>query len=303
MELKALEALIAVARTSSFSRAADVLCVTQPTVSKLIQQLEQGLGHALLDRNSRQVKVTEAGELVLAHAQAIFQNMDSMRQGLDELNGLMRGTLRIGVTPLSPSLFVPLLSAFKLRYPQIELQLFEDGSKGIEKSLLNRDLDFGGLLSPVCAQTFHHQRMIDDRLALVSPRHSCWRKQSDVRLSDLSEEPFILFSESYTLNQHILDACSSQGFSPQVVGRSGQISLILEMVHSGIGIALLPSTTLSRLDTSLVSVANLIEPALPWRTDMVWLKGSPDTPVKRKWLELFFAHYPPGATPPAHHTF
>ncbi len=286
MELRALHAFVVVVRTGSFTSAAEQLCVTQPTITKLIQQLEHELATPLLQRNSRKMMVTEAGHIVLTYAENMLADANNIRHALDELKGLKRGTLRIGIPPLGPSLFVPMITAFKLKYPNIELKLFEDGSRAIEKALHNRELDFGGLLAPINTQIFNHRTMIDDQLALVSPAKSCWKNRPEVKLKELIEEPFILFSDSYTLNSHIIDACQQQGFVPEIAGRSGQISFILELVRSGVGVALLPSSAIAQFDTRNFSLSSLIEPIVPWRIDLVWLKNENETMAQKKWLEL-----------------
>lgn len=291
MELRAMRAFTAVVKTGSFTRAAEQLCVTQSTISKLILQLEGVLGHTLLVRNKQQLRLTPAGELVLQHAEQVLQHVNSMKVALDELNGLLRGSLSIGIPPLGPSLFVPVISLFKLRYPNIELKLFEDGSRAIEQRLHSGELDFGGLLAPLNRTLFHRLPMLADQLVLVSPRHSCWRQYQQVALADLSEEPFILFSDSYTLNQHILNACQQAGFSPHIAGQSGQISFILELVRSGVGIALLPGSALSQFDRSQFSVAALGHPAIPWCIELAWLRGGPESVARQKWLQVFAEVY------------
>ena len=286
MELRALRAFAAVVKSGGFTPAAEQLSVTQPSISKLIQQLEREFGEILLQRNSRNVALTAAGEIVLGYAEKILDEADQIRPALDDLNGLQRGVLRIGIPPLGPNLFVPMISAYKLRYPHIELKLFEDGSKAIEQALLNRELDLGGLLTPVTPHIFHHHTMINDQLALVSPAQSCWKNRSVVKLIELAEEPFIMFSDSYLLNHHIMDACHEQGFSPMIAGRSGQISFILELVRSGVGIALLPSSALAQFDTRNFSLSTLVEPVIPWCIDLVWLKNDHQSAAQKQWLSL-----------------
>ena len=286
MELKALRAFVTVARLGGFTAAAEQLCVTQPSISKMIQQLERELGETLLQRNSRNVALTSAGEIVLGYAETMLDEADQIGSALDNLKGLQRGVLRIGIPPLGPNLFVPMISAYKLHYPHIELKLFEDGSKAIEQALLNRELDLGGLLAPVTPQIFYHHTMIHDQLALVSPAQSFWKNRPVVKLAELADEPFIMFSDSYLLNHHILDACHQQGFSPEIVGRSGQISFILELVSSGVGIALLPSSALAQFDTRNFSLSTLVEPVIPWRIDLVWLKNNHQSAAQKQWLAL-----------------
>lgn len=286
MELRALRAFVEVARSGSFTQAAETLSVTQPTVSKLVGQLEGELGLPLLQRNSRRALPTDAGRLVFGYAEAMLAGAANIELALAELGGLRRGELRIGLPPLGPRLFVPLIGAFKRRYPGIELKPYEDGSRAIEQALVDGQLELGGLLDPVDESRFEHRMLIDDRLALLAPARSRWARRREVRLAELAEEPFIMFPAAYALNERIAEACRQCGFTPDVVGRSGQIGFILELVRCGVGVSLLPSTELGQLDLKDFAVSALIEPVIPWRLDMAWLRGGYLSAAARAWLEL-----------------
>jgi len=286
MELRTLRAFVEVARCGGFTLAAERLAVTQSTVSKMIGKLEEELGQPLLQRQHRQAELTDAGRAVLGYAEGVLAHAASIGHALDELAGLRRGELRIGVPTLGPRLFVPLMSAFKRRYPNIELKLFEDGSHATERALLDGQLELGGLLAPVDSERFEHRLLVDDRLALLAPRRSAWARRPSVPLADLAEEPFILFGAGFALNERIIAACAQCGFSPSVTGRSGQIGFILEMVRHGLGVALLPSSQLSGLELADFAVSALVEPEIPWRIELCWLRGSHLSSAARAWLEL-----------------
>ncbi len=297
MELRALKALVEVARSGSFTTAADRLFLTQPSVSKLIRGLEDELGVVLLQRTTRRVGLTDAGRIVFAHAEDMLLRATRIGNELAELQGLQRGELRIGVPPLGPHLMVSLIGEYRRRYPGIELRFFEDGSRAIGSALVDGSLEFGGLLAPVDAARFEHRMLIDDRLALLAPARSRWAGRSAVRLAELADEPLILFLSSYMLNESILDACHRLGFTPSIAGRSGQIGFILELVRSGVGIALLPSSELRDLDPQAFAVAALTEPEIPWRIDLAWVRGGYLSQAARRWLDLVPAA-PTGAGAP-----
>ncbi|WP_019574065.1 LysR substrate-binding domain-containing protein [Curvibacter lanceolatus] len=286
MELRALRAFVEVARSGSFTLAAEHLAVTQPTISKLIARLEDELGQPLFQRHRRQAELTDGGRVVLSYAENMLANAANIRRALDELAGLQKGDLRIGIPPLGPRLFVPLLGDFKLRHPDIELKLFEDGSHAIVTALIDGQLELGGLLAPVDEARFEYRGLVDDRLALLAPASSCWAKRDEVRLGELAEEPFILFPPAYAINERIEQACQQCGFAPEVVGRSGQIGLILEMVRYGVGICLLPSSQLGPLDLSEFSVSTLTDPVIPWRIELAWLRGSYLSAAAKAWLAM-----------------
>lgn len=292
MDFRALQAFVAVVRAGGFTAAADSLRTTQPTVSKLIRQLEDEMGQQLLQRNSRQSRLTDAGQIVFLHAEALLLSAANIHAELADLKEARRGELRIGVPPLGPHLFVPLIRAYKLRHSEIELKFFEDGSRAIEAELIEGKLELGGLLAPLDESRFDHVMLIDDRLALLAPARSRWMRFETVRLSELAQEPLIMFLEPYMLNERIEAACRQCGFTPKIAGRSGQISFIHELVRSGVGVALLPKSELHSLGPGEFAVSSLVDPEIPWRIDLAWLRGAYLSQAARRWLD-FMRDKPP----------
>src|SRR5450830_1870365 len=146
MDIRALRYFVAVVDHQSFSRAAEALYVTQPTVSKMIQQLEQSLDLALLERVGKRFTLTDAGNVVLQRGRALLAMHEEMGVELEDLQQLRRGDLRLGVTQQSHAPLAPLLAAYHKRHPQIELKLFEGGSQGIEADLRSGVLEMGTML-------------------------------------------------------------------------------------------------------------------------------------------------------------
>lgn len=153
MELRQLEYFVAVADERNFTRAAAKLHVTQPGVSAQIRQLERELGQELLDRSGRAVRLTEAGTVVLPFARAALGAVSGARLAVDEISGLMRGHVAVGMVVQCAALDIPdLLAAFHRRHPGIEITLAEDSSDHLADGVRDGtyDLAFIGLgpLSP-----------------------------------------------------------------------------------------------------------------------------------------------------------
>src|SRR6188768_1115406 len=146
MDIRALRYFVAVVDHQGFSRAAEALHVTQPTVSKMIQQLEQELGLMLLERVGKRFTLTDAGNVVLQRGRALLAMHEEMGVELEDLQQLRRGDLRMGVTQQAHAVLAPLLAAYHRRYPDIELKLFEGGSQSIEIDVRNGELELGTML-------------------------------------------------------------------------------------------------------------------------------------------------------------
>ena len=147
MELRALRYFVEVVRQQSFTAAAEKLFVTQPTISKMVKALEDEIGSPLLLRDARQMVLTDAGRIVFQRGQDVLAAQAQLQSELNDLGTLGRGELSIGIPPLGGSFFTPVIAAYKQRYPNIELKLFEQGARMIEAALVSGELELGGVWS------------------------------------------------------------------------------------------------------------------------------------------------------------
>jgi len=150
VELRNLRAFVEVVRLGSFTEAAKIVFATQSTVSKSVKQLEDELGVRLLDRVGPRSSLTSAGEIVYSRALQMLAVRDDLVAELDDLRGLKRGQLRVGLPPVgSDVLFAPMFAAFRRSYPGIDIQLIEGGSRRLEEVLRAGEVEIAALLQPV----------------------------------------------------------------------------------------------------------------------------------------------------------
>ena len=149
MELRTLRAFVEVVRQGGFTQAAKKVFATQSTVSKAIKHLEDEIGVPLLDRIGHRSKLTAAGEIVYQRALRMLAERNDLMTELDELRGLKRGTLRLGLPPVgSSTLFAPLFAAYHKRYPGVEIRLVEHGGERLEELLLSGEIELAASLLP-----------------------------------------------------------------------------------------------------------------------------------------------------------
>ncbi|MEW6121086.1 MAG: LysR family transcriptional regulator [Pseudomonadota bacterium] len=291
MELRTLRAFAEVVRQGGFSQAAKVVFATQSTVSKAVKQLEDELGVALLDRVGHRSSLTGAGEIVYRRALAMLAERDDLIAELDELRGLKRGTLRLGLPPLgSSTLFAPLFATFRSRYPGIEIRLVEHGSKRLEEVLLAGEVDFAASLMPV-PEAFEAEPVRSEPLVALLPANHAFRNARHVNFQELAPSPFILFESGFALNSIILDACERRGVAPDVVARSAQIDFIVALVAAGLGVAFLPRMIAEQRAHEGVARVPLDEPGIDWRMALIWRRGGYLSDAARAWLDLVREHY------------
>lgn len=286
MDLRPLRALVEVVRQGGFSQAAKVIYATQPTVSKAVRQLEDELGMPLLDRHAQPLRLTEAGEIVYRRALTMLAERDDLYAELDELKGLKRGVLRLGLPPLgSSSLFAPMFARFRSRYPQIEISLVEHGSRRLEEMVMAGDIELAASLKPVPDHVDWQPVAREPLVALLPADHPKARAES-VGLHELRESPFILFETGFALNRIIHDACQRAGFAPAIAARSGQIDFIVALVAAGLGVAFLPRITARDDLHAGVCRVPLRDPGTDWEMVLVWRRGGYLSHAAQAWLAL-----------------
>jgi len=295
MELRNLHALVEVVRRGGFSQAAKVLFTTQPNVSKAVRQLEDELGVPLLDRLGHRSQLTDAGGVIYRRALSILTESEDMLTELDELRGLRRGLLRLGLPLFGSSvLFAPIFALFRSRYPGVEISLVEHGSKRLEELLRAGEVDLAASLMPVPPEFEWQDVRAEPLVALLPPGHALLGRPS-LHLRDLAAEPFILFEEGFLLNKIILDGCARRGFQPAIAARSGQIDFIVGLVTAGLGIALLPRLMAEQRRKPGVDFVLLDEPDMLWHMALLWRKGAYLSHAAQAWLALSReAHPAPG---------
>lgn len=298
MEIRSLRAFVEVVRQGGFTSAAKIVFATQPTVSKAVRQLEDELGLRLLDRTKTGVQLTEAGHIVFKRALNILDERKTLVSELDDLRGLKRGLLRLGIPPFGGStLFVPIFTAFRAQFPHVDTQLAEYGSRKLCELVLAGDLDFGASLLPV-SDEFETHLLLDEPLMALLPVSHPQAGAPTISLSELTGDRFVLYEQGFALNDVILGACQRHDFVPAELTRSGQLDFIVELVASKLGVAFLPRSLATKRLNPGVHQAVLDEPGTNWAMAMVWRRDSYVSHAGQAWLDLTRKIYPaPVATP------
>lgn len=287
MDIRHLHYFLQVAHHKSFTRAAQSLYITQPTISKMIKSIEEELGVVLFNRSGKQVELTDAGQVIFAQAQDIVHSFQHLSVELDDLIHLKKGRITIGLPPMIGSSFFPrVLGKFREQYPDIVIQLVEDGAKKVEEHVEKGLLDIGVVLSPANEALFHSFSLVEEKLMLlVHPSHRL-AEQEKVKLSELHQEFFVFFRKDFALHDRVIAECVRAGFQPQVVYESSQWDFISEMVAANLGIALLPEPICRELDRNRIRVLPLVDPVIPWHLVMIWRKDRYLSFAAREWLRF-----------------
>ena len=286
MEIRTLRAFVEVVRQGGFSQAAKVVFATQSTVSKAVKQLEDEIGVLLLHRVGHRSTLTATGEIVYRRALRILAERDDLMSELDEVRGLKRGLLRLGLPPMVSSiLFAPLFAIYRKRYPGIDIRLVENGSDRLEEILSAGDIDFAASTVPV-AEGFEWQSVRREPLMVLLPAREFAARKTSIDLAELQQMSFILFESGFAISRMVVDACRRAGFEPTVAARSSQLDFIVELVAAGMGIAFLPKMVAEQRRHPSLRTLLLANPKIDLHMAMTWRRGAYLSHAAKAWLML-----------------
>lgn len=250
MELRQLHQFVAVAQALNFHRAAQMLHMAQPPLSVAIRKLEEELGTALFERQSRGVALTPAGVAALAIAQQCLASAHAMRDAALAAAGGESGLVRVGfVGSATYSLMPKLLPAFRARYPHVELVLRESTNLELLAMVESGQLDIGLVRFPTASASDLRFEIVErDVFSAVLPTRHALAGQRRISLADLARYPFIDYASTRVPGLHamVMLAFQQAGLTPQVSQEATQVQTVISLVQSGMGVALVPSVS-SRL--------------------------------------------------------
>jgi DNA-binding transcriptional LysR family regulator len=241
MELRQLEYFIAVAEEANFTRAAERVHISQSGVSAQIRQLEHDLGATLIDRSGRTATVTAAGSAALEHARAILASADAVRQAVDEVNGLIRGRLVVGmVTACTVTPLFDALAAFHLAHPGVEITLIEDRSDRLTERVRTGAADLALIgASGTPPPGLDALPIVSERLvAAIPPGHPLARR-SRATLADISAYPIVCMPEGTGIRAVFDQACAAKGIQPDIALQASAPGTVADLAIRGLGIAIL----------------------------------------------------------------
>jgi DNA-binding transcriptional LysR family regulator len=260
MDLLLLRSLVAVADTGSITEAADHIGLTQPALSRRLQQLEQHLGAELLSRGRKGAQLTEIGRLVESEARMLIARYDHLRDQVRAHQGLEGGTVRIGGGATAVSFVLPkAIAAFQRSHPAVRFQLKEAGSIEVTEDVLSSRLELGLVTLPVKTRDLTVWPLLTDRIVLVGPRrHPLAQSENRISASALEGMAFVGFEADTAVRQIIDAALREAGVAMNVVMELRSIPAILRMVATTGNLAFVSRLGVDSLeDVSEIEVKDL----------------------------------------------
>lgn len=276
LELRHLRYFIKAAELQNFTRAAEALYVSQPTLSVQIQQLEEELGAELFSRSGRSIKLTETGQVFLKRAKEAIRSLEIGTQEVDALNSILRGHLHLGSMPLYGSRYVSgWICRFNSQYPGVEINYKSLASEDLEEEVLAGRMDLGfTIVPPQHGELQYHELFKDEIVCVVSEGHEAADKKK-LTVKDLEALPLVLPSERISATRLLGNYCEEHGIELGASMRFDDGHALLSVLKGSRFATFLPRGAVQNNDALVVM--SMPPPGIPVSVGLVWTNLSPST--------------------------
>ncbi|SDV49482.1 LysR substrate-binding domain-containing protein [Chitinasiproducens palmae] len=286
MTLTELKYIVAVARERHFGRAAEACFVSQPTLSVAIKKLEDELNVQIFERGASEVSVTSIGEQIVAQAQRVLEQTLSIKEIAKQGKDPLTGPLRVGVIyTIGPYLLPALVKKMIDTVPQMPLMLQENYTLKLIELLKQGEIDVAIMALPFPESGLMVRPLYDEPFVVAVPKGHPWEKEASIEADALKRETMLLLGSGHCFRDHVLGVCpelmrfsqSADGIQKTFEGSS--LETIRHMVASGVGITVLPSTSVpasiadGRTDAGMLSYLHFAEPVPDRRVVLAWRKS------------------------------
>src|SRR3954447_14297572 len=255
LDVRRMRVLREVALQGSFSAAAEALSFTQSAVSQQIAALERETGTILVQRSARGVRLTESGEALVRHADAVLSRLAEAEAELEAIAGLRGGRLRMAAFESAGATLMPLAIAdFRSKHPEIELTMTLGEPESTEPQLKSGELDlilgFGSRADQ--RDDIERHFLVEDPMLLVLPRDHPLAAKRNLRLADLADEAWIGGPQDCECNRLIYGACSAAGYDPRIAFETDDYAAVQGFVAAGVGVSLIAELGLTTIRDDIV---------------------------------------------------
>ena len=295
MTLRQLRYLVALADERHFTRAAAREHVAQPALSQQIRTLEAEVGLALVERTTRRVAMTQAGDLLVARARRALAELDAAQAELGSLAGVQAGRLSVGALhTMGPVDLSLLLATFHERHPGVELTVREQSSEELAAMLREDEIDlaFLSVTERIQSRGLALRPLVQEELVVVLAADHRLAGRASLRLADLAQESFITFREGARLRELLTSSAARAGFRPRIALESNESRRIRSLVSRGLGVAILPRSD-AEGPGAIVAVSDLVKPSLTRDVTLASRAERRPSPAAEAFLAIALDEYGP----------
>jgi len=272
MEYRLLTYFLMVCEELHFTRAAERLSISQPTLSHQIQLLEHQIGMPLFTRIGKKIYLSEAGQILRSHALNAFHELNQARVAIEELRGMKRGCLRIGCA--GNHLLLPAIAAFHRRYSEIEISVMELATEEIKERLLTNQVDLGIVYLPLNHEQLESTDLFEDELQLAVATGHPLAEADSIPLAELRAYPLAMLQPRFLVRQFFDKYCEQAGFHVKPILELSTLESLLQIAAAGVGAAVLPRSYLQTVSQPAIRKISLRDPAPTREIGLVYRKTS-----------------------------
>lgn len=285
--LRQLQVFQAVGATASFTRAGEQVGLTQPAVSRCMRELEQQMGVKLLNRNTREVVLTEAGRSLAGGLQGALDQLSAVLQGVQGLVTQQRGRVHVASSPtLSAHLLPACIARCRDEHPELQLVVLDRIQQQTLHSVRLGEVDFGVVVDPGEREDLHTQTILTESFCLVLPRTHKLARKRQLRWADLAGQPLVLLDAASGSRRLIDRALAEQGVQAQVVQEVGHATTIFRMLEAGLGMSVVPQLAIGPGDLGEALVQRPLLPRVQRKLMLVHRRNRALVPVAQLAWDL-----------------
>ncbi|MCZ8523925.1 MULTISPECIES: LysR family transcriptional regulator [Paenibacillus] len=293
MDIRQLRYFMAIAEEGGITRAAKVLNIEQPPLSRQLKQMEQELGVTLFDRSGGRLKLTPAGERLRHRAQGLLLQFHETLQEVKELEDGVRGVLSIGSVVSCISLLPPKIEVFRELHPDITFKIQEGDHYQLGEQLQKRSIDLILARLPFegAGDTEHAVlRLPSDPFVAVIPPHWSDRFSGEsIRMQELADVPFLSLKTEKTTGMHekVMKECRLHGFEPRVIGECSSVAIIIALVAAGIGATVFPASVMASFPLPQIRTLRVADTDVQSDVGILWLTDRYLSKTARRFIQMF----------------
>lgn len=294
MDIRQLKYFMTIAQEGQVTRAAKLLNMEQPPLSRQLKQMEEELGVKLFERNRMRLKLTDAGKLLRQKAELLLHQFDETLKEVKEVEGGLRGVLSIGSVVSCISLLPKQIEQFRELYPQVTFKISEGDHSYLGEQLEKRALELIVARLPFEAQMDPQQYSIlplpSDPFVVVIP--SSWAtyfREESIYMKELASFPLLTLKTDSTTRMHkqVVNECRRHGFEPNFICECSSVAIIMSLVAGGIGAVVFPKSVMSSFPSTVVKMLDIEDADFQSEVGIVWLKDRYLSKSAQQFIDSF----------------
>jgi DNA-binding transcriptional LysR family regulator len=288
MEMQQVRYFVALAQTLNFTRAAEQCNVSQPALTRAIQQLEHELGGPLFHRERNNTHLSELGRMMLPYLESVEASTQAAKEAAQSARKLENVTLTIGaMCTISPQLMSGLMVEFQTEHPDVEVAVYDAGAPAMIEAMQRGEIEIGIIGVPEeLPESLHQIPVFEERFVIVLPRGHPWEAKNAIRASELNGQPYVSRSNCEVF-QFVSDDFARRGIATRKVFSSPRDDWVQGMIKAGLGFGFFPESCVS--DPELV-VRTLIEPTYSRTIYLATMRGRPHSPAVGAFVQAARQH-------------